>query len=372
MLPEKLPADPKPLWSVPIGEGYAGPIVVGKRVIAFHREAADERLEAFDRASGKSIWKANLPATYREGIDNDRGPRCVPVSVGDAIYVFGAAGNLAKVQLADGKIAWQRDLAGDYKAQEGYFGFGSTPILIDGTLLVNIGGKSGIVGIDPATGKTKWEATTDEASYSSPTAMKVGDKNMAVFITRLNLHAVDPTTGEAKLLIPFGKRGPTVNAAAPLAVDGKVFVTASYNVGAALVDLSKSEPRKLWGDDDTLSSQYTTPVLVKGYLYGTHGREDAGESEYRCIDAATGKVKWSEPNWPVAHTLVVGDTLLAVGSNGQLRVLAASSERYTEQAKISLAASPANTRAIPAFSDGVLFYRTNSGRGGKLVALPLK
>jgi outer membrane protein assembly factor BamB len=370
-LPDQLPKELKPLWSVPIGEGYAGPVVVGKRVLVFHREAADERLEAFDRVTGKSLWKANLRATYRGGVDPDHGPRCVPLVVGQSVYVFGAAGNLAKIQLNDGEVAWQRDLAADYAAPEGYFGFGSTPILLDGILMVNVGGKTaGVVGVDPADGSTKWVATQDAASYSSPISLTIGEKETAVFVTRSNVQAIDPQTGKASLLSRFGKPGPTVNAAIPLKVGDGLFVTASYNVGAKLLELSGK--REAWGDDDTLSSQYTTPVLFKGYLFGTHGREDVGAVEYRCVDAATGKVMWSEPDWPVAHTLVVDGKLIVVGANGKMRLLKATEEKYIELGGTQLAKSPAITRAIPAYSDGVLFYRTNNGKEGKLVALPLK
>lgn len=370
-LPDQLPKDLKPLWTSPVGEGYAGPVVVGKRVILFHRDVADERVEAFDRATGKSLWTANLPATYRGGANSDKGPRCVPLVVDSSVYVFGAAGNLAKVQLNDGKIVWQRDLADEYSAPDGYFGFGSTPILMDDTLMVNVGGKTaGVVGIDPENGETKWTSTKDAASYSSPIKLTIGDKEMAVFVTRLNVQAIDPQTGKASLLSPFGKDGPTVNAAVPLKVGDGLFVTASYNVGAKLLDLKGK--REKWGDDDTLSSQFTTPVLFNGYLYGTHGREDVGEAEYRCVDATTGKVMWSEPGWTVAHTLTIDGKLIVIGDKGKMRLLKATEEKYLELGGTQLAKSPSITRAIPAFSDGVLFYRTNNGREGKLIALPLK
>src|SRR5262245_32253548 len=87
-------AGPKILWKFPLGSGYAGPAVVGQRVLVFHRLADKERVECLDATSGKSQWKADFPANYRGGINPDTGPRCVPLIVGDVVYCYGAAGDL--------------------------------------------------------------------------------------------------------------------------------------------------------------------------------------------------------------------------------------------------------------------------------------
>ena len=93
-------------------------------MILFHRVENQERIEAFDSATGKSLWQAAFPANYRGGIDADTGPRCAPVVAGDAVIVFGAAADLHCVALADGVKRWSRALGADYEADDGYFGAG--------------------------------------------------------------------------------------------------------------------------------------------------------------------------------------------------------------------------------------------------------
>src|SRR5437016_5986248 len=44
-------------WKLDVGAGFAGPVVVGKRLILVHRIGADEVVECFDADSGKSSWK---------------------------------------------------------------------------------------------------------------------------------------------------------------------------------------------------------------------------------------------------------------------------------------------------------------------------
>jgi outer membrane protein assembly factor BamB len=358
---------PKVLWRYTLGSGYAGAAVVGERTIVFHRVGSSERVECLDAAKGKSLWKADFAASYRGGFDPDIGPRCVPLVAGETVYCFGAAGDLHAVSLAAGKELWSRSLYADYSGDEGYFGAGSTPILVGGKLLVNVGGRgAGIVALDPASGKTLWKASDDAASYSSPAAVSSGGQNKAVFVTRMNCVLADPATGRVTTLFPFGKRGPTVNAATPLVVGGKLFVTASYGVGAALASLDGASAKPIWSNDETMSSQYSTPVEHNGFLYGIHGREDVGVAELRCIEAATGKVQWSKTGYGVAHLILVGDKLLIQKADGQIALAAADPATYRELAAARIVNSP--TRALPALSGGRLFVRAGSG-GGELICL---
>jgi outer membrane protein assembly factor BamB len=358
---------PKPLWSAQVGSGYAGAAIAGNRVLVFHRVGDQERIEALDAASGRSLWKADFEALYRGGIDADKGPRCVPLVHRDKVYALGAAGDLYAVALYSGKKLWTRSLFADYRGDEGYFGAGSTPIIVGERLLVNVGGRgAGIVALDPVTGKTQWQATDEAASYAAPTAVTIGNKPQALFITRYNCVLADPASGKVTTLMPFGKRGPTVNAATPLVFEGKMFLTASYGVGAVAATIDPVKPKVLWSGDDTLSSQYATPVQHDGFIYGIHGREDIGVAELRCIEAATGKVRWKQPGYGVAHLILADGKLLIVGVGGRLALARATPDKYDELATFDLDQSVA--RALPALAGGRLFVRTGSG-GGQLHAL---
>lgn len=360
-------AGPRVLWRFRLGSGYAGAAVAGSRAIVFHRVDSTERVECLDAVSGKPQWKTDFAASYRGGVDPDIGPRCVPLIAGDSVYVFGAAGDLHAVELATGKTRWSRELYADYGGDEGYFGAGSTPILLDGKLLVNVGGRgAGIVAVDARTGKTAWKASDEGASYSSPVASQVAGKERALFVTRMNCVAIDPQSGRMTTLFPFGKRGPTVNAASPQSLDGKVFATSSYGVGAILAPLAEKIQKPLWASDETLSSQYSTPVIHNGFLYGIHGREDIGVAELRCVELASGRVRWKQANFGVANLILAGNKLLLQRADGRLSLALADPEKYRELATASIADGP--TRALPALANGRLFIRSGSG-GGELLCL---
>ncbi len=365
----------KPEWTYTLGSGYAGPAVVGKQVIVFHRQADQEVVESLDLATGKRNWKAEFLATYNGGIDSDKGPRCVPVVKDGRVFVFGAAGDLHCVSLDKGEELWSRSLMADYAGDEGYFGAGSTPLVIGDRVIANIGGsKAGLVAVDMKTGKTAWHATDEGASYAAPTAITVGGKEQGLFVTRLNALLVDPVTGKTSPLLPFGKRGPTVNAATPLVFDGQVFLTASYNIDAVLATTTSPAVVR-WQDGDTLSSQYATPVYRDGFLYGVHGREDLPPAgALRCVDVKTGKVKWEQADFGIAHAIVAGDKLLLTKINGDLVLATASPAGYRELASATIArAKNAGSRGIirplPALSQGRFLTRTNEDGQGKLLCL---
>lgn len=367
-----------PTWTYSLGQGYAGPAVVGQRVLVFHRVDGVERLEALDRLTGKPVWKADFPTTYRSGIDPDAGPRAVPLVAGDSVYVWGVQGELRAVGLTDGKLRWRRQLGEELRAEEGYFGAGSTPLLVAEKLIVNVGGRNGagLVAIDPQTGKTVWQATDEGASYAAPTSAQIQGKTAAVFATRLNCVAVEAATGEVLFRLPFGKRGPTVNAATPLVFDQRLFLSASYGIGGQLYRLDQATPQRVWGNDETLSSQYATAVWHDGYLYGTHGREDSAAegrlAELRCVTAASGEVKWSVPDFGVAHVIRAGDHLLVVQVRGRVLLGKATPSGWKELASAQVTKGSEATRALPALAHGQLLLRTNSGsQGGRLISLPV-
>lgn len=364
-LPERFPAaGPTPVWSKPIGQGYAGPVIAEGKAVLFHRVDGKERVAAYEAKTGKPLWSTDFPAHYRGGFNDDTGPRSVPLIHRARVYLYGASADCHCVELEDGSEVWSRALGADYDAPEGYFGAGSTPIVNGGKLLINVGGKkAGIVGLELASGKTAWTATADEASYSSPTSLAAGTNPEALFITRLNAVKVDPSTGKSTTLFKFGKTGPTVNAAVPLVQDGMLFVTSSYGVGARCSKWPGGE--ELWSNDDTLSSQYSTPVIHDGYLYGIHGREDIPPAHLRCVELKSGKVMWSQDSFGVAHPILAGDRLLLLSVEGELILAEASPKAYRELGRASIANS--TTRALPALADGYFYCRSKD----KLLCLKL-
>lgn len=350
-------AGPKKIWDRPVGSGYAGVAVAGARVVLFHRIGDEEIATALDASTGKPLWAAPFATRYVSGIAPDNGPRCVPVIAGDRVVLLGAAGGLHCLELATGRTVWSHDTAKEFAAPNGYFGAGSTPLVHDGRVLVNVGGRdgAGLVAFALSDGKVLWKATAEGASYSAPTMTTIGGKPIAIFVTRLNIVGIDLAGSELLFRIPFGDRGPTVNAATPVVVGNHLFVTASYGIGAAWIDMAAKPAKTVWANDESMSSQYTTPVAYKGYLYGIHGRQDQGVAELRCIDPRDGKVQWTEEGFGAANLILAGDKFLAMKTNGELVLAEAAHDKFRPLAKARVL--DGTVQPLPALAAGKLYVR---------------
>lgn len=350
-------AGPPLVWQAEIGHGLAGVAVVGKRLVLWHRMGNELLAEGRDALTGKKQWQASFPTRYVSTISSDDGPRCVPLVHQDRVFMVGPSGELACVQLETGKKLWYRDAYKEFRAPEGYFGAGSSPIVEGGKLILNVGGAdgAGLVAFDLADGKTAWKATSEAASYSSPVAATLDGVRHLIFVTRLNVVSVDPDNGQVRFKLPFGARGPTVNAANPLVIGDHLFLTSSYGVGARWIKFAADEATVDWESDDVMSSQYSTCALFDGLLYGIDGRQDVGTARLRCFDPRTSKVRWTEEGYGTGNLILAGDKLLVLKTDGQLELVQASPAGYRRLAETKLFDTTA--QALPALAGGHLWAR---------------
>ena len=362
------PADgPRRLWARPVGAGFAGPAVVGDRVILFHRVGRSEVVEALAVDTGDTVWRYDYPTTYRDDFGFDEGPRSVPVVVDGRVYTFGAQGQLHAVDLETGAGIWREDTHDRYQVAKGFFGAAGAPLVEDGRVIANVGGRrGGIVAFDAATGDELWTATTDEASYSSPVGATFGGRRHALVFTRAGLVGLDPTSGEVRFQKRWRSRlGASVNAATPLVVDDRVFISASYGTGAALLRVDETRLVEEWSGDDSMTNHYATAVVHDGVLYGYHGRQEYSPS-LRAVDLRTGAVHWSEDRFGAGTVTLAGDHLVILRETGQLLLAEASPDGLAPLAQAEIL--PGTVRAYPAVADGRLYARNTD----TLVAVDLR
>src|SRR5687767_11010813 len=280
---------PRVLWKKPVGEGFSGPVVSAGKLILHHRVGAEEVVEAMDIKTGAAQWRYAYPTSYRDDFGFDEGPRAVPVVANGIVYTFGAQGQLHAVGLADGKKRWSEDTATKYGVAKGFFGAAGSPLVEDGRVIANIGGRgAGIVAFDAATGKELWRATDDEASYSSPVSATIGGRKLVIFLTRAALIGLDPAKGAVVFRRAWrARQAASVNAATPVVVGDLIFVSAEYGPGAGVLRVEGSNLTELWSSDEALSNHYSTSVYRDGVLYGYHGRQEFGQ-DLRAVDLRTG------------------------------------------------------------------------------------
>ena len=366
---------PRVAWRIPVGSGFAGPVVTAGRLILFHRIGNEEVVEALEASTGKPQWRFAYPTSYRDDFGFDEGPRSVPVVANNRVYTFGAEGQLHALDFATGKKIWSEDTMRRFRVRKGFFGAAGSPLVEDGRVLVNVGGTTGdkdagIVAFSADTGAVLWTATNHEASYSSPVGATLEGKRRVLFFTRQGLVGLDPIEGSVLFQKSWRSRSQaSVNAATPLVVGDLVFISATYETGAALLRVQNDRLSEVWSSDDVMSNHYATSVYRDGYLYGFHGRQEFNPS-FRAVALTTGKVQWSVDRFHAGTVTLAGDKLLILRETGELMLAPAAPDgfRPISQAQIL----PPTVRSYPALADGFLYARNNDTSHDVLVCFDLR
>lgn len=362
-LAESWPADgPRAVWRREVGSGYAGVAVAGNRVLLFHRLGNEEVVEALDAGTGQPLWRAAHPTTFRPQVGGGDGPLCVPLVHDGRVIVFGAQGVLRCLDVTTGAERWRRDTHREFNAPEDYFGAGSTPIVVQDRVIANVGGArndAGVVAFALDTGETAWTATSEPASYSAPVVTAVGGTPHVLMVTRYACLLLDPQTGALRWRFPFGQRGPTVNAAAPvIAPAGRLLVTAAYGVGSVSAAFDAAGFRRIWEGTDAFATQYCTPIALDGHAYCIDGRDDVPPTSLACVALDSGRVIWREANFGYGTLLAADGRLLAAKTDGEIILLTATPAGVTLHARARPLAG--TVRALPALAAGRLYLRDDT------------
>ena len=300
---------PPPLiWELPKGTGYSTPAVAGQRLVFLHRLADEEIVECLHPETGSSNWQFRYATEFEDRYGYNNGPRASPVIDQERVFTVGAEGKLHCLELASGKLLWRRDLRAEYKVPQDFFGTASTPLVEGRLLILNVGAPGGpsVVALDKTTGREVWRAGTEWGpSYASPVPADVhGQRRVFVFAGGESeppaggLMSIDPATGKVDFVFPWRSRShESVNASCPVVFGNKVFISASYRTGSALVEIRPDFTHRVVWTTEEFGLHFNTAVYRNGYLYGFDGRNEP-DASLACVDAATGKIVWREtPEW---------------------------------------------------------------------------
>ncbi len=350
---------PQEIWKTDVGQGFAGVAVRNNTLVLFHRLGNQEVVEARSAVTGAEIWRSEFLCRYQSGMSSDAGPRCVPIITRKNIFVYGVNGMLRCLDVKSGDEVWHVDTWKQFSAPEGYFGAGSSPVLVQDRLIVNVGGRdnSAVVAFSVKDGSTIWQAFSDTASYSSPIVAKIDGQQHAIVVTRMNTISFDPLDGRIRFQFPFGMRGPTVNGATPVIVGDHLFVSSSYRVGSVWAKIEKDSSQPTRSGEDLLATQYATPVRHNGLLFAVDGRQDIGSATLKCIDPSSQKVLWQEGGFDYGSLICVNDEMLFLTFAGDLMRFKANATRFQRGQVSSVLDNTPRGYRLPALSNGRLFVR---------------
>jgi len=195
-LPAEFGPDKNVVWKATVPSGHSSPVLTDTRIFMTGAEGEKLFVLALDRASGKELWRQEVPRRNKERLENVNGPASPsPVTDGERVFAFFQSFGLIGFT-ADGKELWRLPL-GPFNM---FYGFGASPILVDGTLILPVDQDTGsfLLGVDPKTGRQRYKIDRPGviSGYSTPTVYQPKDGGKQILIPEsFQLSAYDAKDG---------------------------------------------------------------------------------------------------------------------------------------------------------------------------------
>lgn len=357
-LPERLPSKDAIRWSKRLSyNALAGVAANEEVVIVADRDPADtmDVFRCLDAKTGEEKWARRYLA--RGELDYGNSSRSTPVIHGELAFVASAHGHLHALDLATGEVRWKQDFRRDYAVEgELPWGFCSSPLVDQGRLIVNPGGKfAALAALDPATGKAIWKAAGENLpGHGSMIVATLGGVRQIVGHDKVSLGGWDAASGKRLWTVVPPLKG-DFNVPTPMVWRDKL-VVATENNGTRMYAFGKggqivAEPVATSAD---LVPDSHSPVVLGDRLFGVSDglyaldlanglstiwkSDDAAFGEYAALIAGSGRV-------------------LAITLRGELILFDAAADKFTPLARVKLLDDEAGLYSHPAVVGRTMFVR---------------
>ena len=381
-------------WKVPVpGLGHSAPIVWGNRVFVTTaiRAAGKARLKTglygditpvadrtqsrwavfcFDRDTGKLLWErtahVGVPRTKRHPKSSHANP--TPATDGKHVVAFFGSEGLYCYDTA-GRLLWQEDLglldSGFYRAPAAQWGFGSSPVIHEGFVIVQCDVQKGsfLAALDITDGKEVWRTLRDDVpTWSTPTidvrpgraqVIVNGYKHIGGYDLRLgtelwrlagggDIPVPTPVVGHDLIYITSAHGGMSLICAIRIDAEGNLGQTSSSNQNKHIA----------WCHERG-GNYMQTPLVYGQYVYLCSDR-----GVLSCLDAVTGDYIYQQ-KLPIRSSF----TASPVAADGKIYLAAENGSVAVVKAGAQFQLIATNDLgepclATPAISQGELFFRT--------------
>jgi len=416
LLKEWAEQGPQLLWeSLEAGKGYSSPVIVGDRVYLTGLNADENRevFAAFALADGKKIYETEFGSPWTGSYPETR---TTPAIIDGKSYVISGSGEIACIDIADGKTVWTVDGGKKYERKAGNWGTSECPLVFDNKVIYTPGGdKTTMVALDALTGETVWESPSlgDVGAYVSPLLISYNGKRQIVGSTGVNVIGVNPETGDIEWKFddwkeppreqrrppqgdrpaqgdraqqgaqqgapPQGERpqgsgrpqggaprGPQGKIApnTPLYKDGYIFFSQGYNMGAFMLKLNDDlKGVTLAWKNEELDTHIGGYVLIDNVIYGSNWINN-GQGNWLALDWDTGKTLYDN-SWEGGSSkgsVIAADGMLYCydEKRGMVGLVKPLKDKFEVVSQFRINKGEGPHWAHPVVSGGVLYIRHGS------------
>ena len=345
-------------WKTPLGSGYSAIAVADGHVVTMFSDGESDYVVAYDESSGSEKWRHKIAETYKGHDGSHDGPISTPLIANGRVFALAPRGEFLALALDTGKPVWSTNLVSDHGAKKPHYGFTSSPILIGGSVILQIGAPDGaIAGFEPASGKKLWAVGSDRIGYQSAIPYSIAGRDQILASGNKKLFGVDPKAGELLWEYEHGGNG-AIGAQSMSAVpvgEERLFLAHKNNQSAVVnfTPTSNGVEFKTTWEDRAIRNSYNVPVYYEGHIYAYSSRF------LICVDAGSGAVKWRSRQPGDGFMILAGDHLVIATKAGGVHVAKASPDSYVEVAAVPKVFEDL-AWCTPAFANGKIYVRSFS------------
>jgi outer membrane protein assembly factor BamB len=345
------------------------PIVWGDRIFLNVSEGGSIYLWSVDRTRGTVLWKQLLGAGDRRMMKQNMSSPS-PVTDGEHVWVMTGTGILKAFDFT-GKEIWTRDIQKDYGRFGIQWGYGSSPLLFEDSLYIQVlhgmhtDDPSYVLRISKANGRTIWRVERPTSArwespdaYTTPALLRYGTNTEIVVTGGDVVTGHDPSTGKelwrANGLNP-GNDGSYRIVASPVVFGDLIVAPSRERPMLALKPGGRGDVTKshvLWSSNN--GPDVPTPVTDGTYIYVVNDRGIVW-----CLDAKTGKEVYGRQrirSGTYSGSPVLADGKIYLTNEDGVTVVMKAGPVFEVLAENNF---DDYTLSSPAVSDGQIFIRTS-------------
>src|ERR1044071_1326964 len=326
-------SEPRKLWSVELGEGYAGAAIRNGKVYVmdYDQDKKQDALRCLALADGSELWRFAYPVSIKR---NHGMSRTVPAVSDKFVVAMGPKCHLLCADAATGELRWGLNLVQQFGATIPPWYAGQCPLIEEGLVIIAPGGRDALLAaLAVDTGKPVWQTPNPrqwKMTHSSIMPMQFEEQRMYVYCANNGVVGVSATNG-AILWESSDWKISIATVPSPLILPGgRIFLSGGYNAGSMLFQVKKeaghfSLQTVLKLPAEVFGATQHTPIFLDEHIYGVRA-----DGKFVCLDLL-GKVVWTSDSgqpFGLGAFLVADGLIFAMNDSGLLRLIEARPDKY--------------------------------------------
>jgi outer membrane protein assembly factor BamB len=341
------PADgPRILWSIEVGEGYAGAAVLAGRVyiMDYDRENEADSIRCLSLEDGEEIWRYSYPIKVKRfhGMS-----RTIPAVTDEYVVTIGPKCHVTCLDSMTGEFRWMLNLVKEFNTKVPQWYAGQCPLIEDGKAIIAPAGDVLMMAVDCQGGEIVWKTPNPDGwvmTHSSIVPMVFNSKRFYVYCggAKDSGGVVGVSAEDGSVLWKTEQWRLRTNVPSPVIVgEDRIFLSAGYGQyenGCTMLHLTETDSTikaqmEFLHPTEVFGSMQQTPIFYNGFIYGVRM-----DKQLVCLDLE-GNIVWTSTS---ANKFGSGPYVIAKGlmyvldDTGTLTMLEATHSGYVQLAQTRL------------------------------------